>query len=166
MPFIKQSFISFLVGMLCVVVGIAGVFLLSTNVSLDCIRSPRATDQCTIKATSLLRSHTQQIPLGNIAGADIETTTDWLRRRGSRTQYRVVLNTKTGAVPLTEGYSSGYSQHQRMADQITTFLRSRSQPSLHLEQADRWLGLIVGTLFGVGGVHLISRSIRRFDHQG
>jgi hypothetical protein len=162
MPLIKQSFLGFLVGILCVVVGIVAVVLLRTNVTLDCIRSPRATDQCTIQATSMLRSHTQQIRLGDISGAGIEEHTDW-SRRGNRTNYRVVLQTKSGSVPLTEGYSSGYSRHQRTVDQITAFLRSKSKPTLYLAQTDWWLAAIVGAIFGAVGIQLISMSIRGSD---
>jgi hypothetical protein len=162
MPLFRHSFISFLAGGLCVVLGIAGVFLLNTKVTLDCIRSPRATDQCEITATGLMRSHTQQIRLGDISGATVEHNTDWLRRRGSRTRYRVVLQTKSGPIPLTEGYASGQTQHQRMADQIKAFLSSRSKPTLHLAQDDRWLGYLVGAGLITLGLTLSSGHARKF----
>jgi hypothetical protein len=138
MPFIRNSLLGLLVGAACVIVGIMSVFLLSSRVTLACVRGPRTTDQCEIRSVGKLRSQTQQIRLGDITGASVEHHTDWLRKRGRRNEYRVVLNT---------------------ADRINTFLKS-SQPSLQIAQSDSGWGFVVGAIFGGVGLMLGSRSLR------
>jgi hypothetical protein len=159
MPFIRNSLLGLLVGAACVIVGIMSVFLLSSRVTLACVRGPRTTDQCEIRSVGKLRSQTQQIRLGDITGASVEHHTDWLRKRGRRNEYRVVLNTKRGPVPLTESFSSGITDKQRTADRINTFLKS-SQPSLQIAQSDSGWGFVVGAIFGGVGLMLGSRSLR------
>jgi hypothetical protein len=159
MDFIRGSLLGFLVGAACVIVGIMSVFLLSSHVTLSCVRGPRTTDQCEIRSVGKLRSQTQQIRLSEITGASVEHRSNWLRKSGRRNEYRVVIATKRGPVPLTEGFSSGMTDKQRSADQITAFLRS-NRPSLHMVQRDNSWAFGVGAIFGAVGIMLIGRSVR------
>lgn len=159
----SYSLFGFLIGVMLVIVGIISVFLLSSRVTLTCIRASNLPDQCEIVSVGKLRTRTQQIRLAEITGVSIEDNTDWLRKRGRRTNYRVVLLTKSGPVPLTEGFSSGMADKQRTSDQITAFLRSRTKPSLKIVESDNGIGLMIGAIFGASGIVLGKRSLRSSD---
>ena len=150
----------FLLGGMLVFIGIVSFVLLNSTVTLTCIRPSNMPHQCEIVSTGKLRTYKQQIRLDEITGASIEKSTDWLRKRGSRTNYRVVLDTKGGPVPLTEGFSSNLRQRQRTVDQIAAFLRNRTKPTLEIKESDAGIAVIVAIVFGAIGVTLIRSSLR------
>ena len=156
----SAPFFGFLLGVMLVFIGIIGFVLFNSKVTLTCMRPSNMPHQCEIVSTAKLRTHKQQIRLAEITGASIERSTDWLRRRGSRTTYRVVLNTKRGPVPLTEGTSTNLRQRQRTVDQITAFLRNRTKPTLEITESDAGIATIVAVIFGALGLTLIRNSLR------
>jgi hypothetical protein len=150
----------FLLGVMLVIIGIVSFILLSSKVTLTCIRPSNMPHQCEIVAVGKLRMHKQQIRLDEITGVSIENKTDRLRKRGRQTNYRVVLLTKSGPVPLTEGFSSGMDDKQRTFDQIAAFLRNRAKPTLKIKESDTGIALIVAAVFGAFGLTLIRNSLR------
>lgn len=156
----SAPFFGFLLGVMLVFIGIISFVLLSSKVTLTCMRPSNMPHQCEIVSTGKLRTHKQQLRLAEITGASIERSTNyWLRRRGPRTTYRVVLNTKHGPVPLTEGTSTNIRQTQRTLDQITAFLRNRTKPTLEITESDTGIASIVAIVFGALGLTLIRRSL-------
>lgn len=155
----SAPFFGFLIGVMLVFMGIISFVLLSSKVTLMCMRPSNMPHQCEIVSTGKLHTTKQQIRLAEITGASIEKSTDLLRKRGPRTMYRVVLNTKRGPVPLTEGTSSDRIATQRTLDQITAFLRNRTKPTLEITESDAGTALMVAAVFGGLGLTLMRRSL-------
>jgi len=90
--------------------------LLTSRVAIDLDRTKGL---AIIRRTSLITSSTDEILLGDLAGAEVESS-----RGRDGTTYRVALVQRSGQrTPLTSYYSSGFKGKQDLADEINRFLK-------------------------------------------
>ncbi|HEX6290487.1 MAG TPA: hypothetical protein VFZ66_14965 [Herpetosiphonaceae bacterium] len=156
----RSSLAGFLIGIVCIGIAITAVLTLSSTVTLTCGRALQ-NSQCELKSTGPLNNYARQFRLADLTGATVEKEAQLLPSRRSRTsRYRIVLQTRSGPMPLTSGYSSRYDQKRRTAEEITAFVKNRSAAVLKIKQSDGWLGYIVGLGFGTLGLMLMSRKTR------
>lgn len=92
--------------------------LLTGQITVDLDRSKGL---ATLKRRSLITSSNEEILLGDLVGADVETS-----HSHDGNTFRVALLQRSGQrTPLTGYYSSGYKGKQKLAEEINNFLQGR-----------------------------------------
>ncbi|HEY0605493.1 MAG TPA: hypothetical protein VGD58_21405 [Herpetosiphonaceae bacterium] len=151
------------VGVMLFFAGLACAFLIESKVTLSCFRGSNIGDKCVISSINKFRTSSQEIQLSDITGASFKSDTGFFSRLGRRSsrsaRYRLVLNTKSGSIPLT-GATRQNDDMVRAMNQINGFVKGRSR-SLKIDDLEGGLGATVGAILIVAGVVLGKFSIDR-----
>jgi hypothetical protein len=146
-----------IMGIVFVGFAVVAVLFLGAKSTLECSRSGQNQGACVLTQQSFVKTTTKNIPLTQMVAAGVHTSQD---SEGDET-YKVVLQTSGGTIPLTSYSSSGYASHQRIADQINTFLADTSIANVEVKQDSRLLLNILGAVFGGVGLLLILLTSRQ-----
>lgn len=149
-------------GTTLVIIGIVSFFVISSKVTLTCSRGSNLPDQCEVATVRLLDIQRKQIFLSDITGVSTEYRQYWLGRRRSRSTgklSRIVLETKSGSVPVTTFYRSSLGI-DRTFRHVHEFINDPTTPSLTIENYDIRAGLIVSMFLISIGIVVRARSRR------
>ncbi len=145
-----------LLGLPFFLAGLVVILFLGKLTQLECNRLEPTQVACQLTASGILNTRTTNIPVGELQGAEIETSQD---SDGDIT-YRVALITRQGRLPLTDSYSAGLgTNHQQNTNQINTFLSRADQENLVIQQDDRWFAFIFGGIFMLVGSGIIAGGL-------
>lgn len=139
----QSTFILWITGCSFALIGFFTLFL-GELATLSCQRTTPANSQCHLAQSGLLGLVRQD----TILVADLQNAT--VQVRGSRSSgwsYRVMLQTKPEALPLSQTYRADRAKQAVIAHQINTFIADPSQPILTIRQDNRWYYLLIGGLF-------------------
>jgi len=143
-------------GLLFFIAGLAVMLFLGNKVTLECDRTSPAEANCTLSTATMIRTRERVIPVASMTGAVVD-----VNHGDDGDTYRVVLQTTSGSVPLTSIYSSGARAKQQAADQINSFLRYETQPTLFIKADDRiWIAIFSGIFAGSGALLLIQAALK------
>ena len=146
--------------------GFAYLPLAKTN-SLTCQRPPQKISQqtgeksaknlgtCELKTSILFLSQTKTFPESQLQGVRYES----MNSPQSSSQYRLILLTKSGEVPIPQiaTFHPSWQQLQlrNIAQEINRFVQDSQQTQLRVIQGDSQIGWIILTLVGVGLIWLL-----------
>lgn len=139
-------------GLTFVVAGVCLILFLGEHSVLACSRPDPSQTICQLTNSTLVSQ--QVTPISQLQSAEITESTSKSRKRRDRSKtYRIVLITSSGRIPFTRAYSSDPDPKERNLAQINAFLSTPSQSSLKIEQDDRGLMILIGSVFIiVGGI--------------
>ena len=162
----NYTFYTFILSGLLVVAGLVCALTLNTKITLTCVRGMN--DKCVLSSVGKFSSTSQEIKLGDITSAKVETHTatferSYRRSYSHRTTYVVALITKKGSIPLHEGTSYWNEDLLRTANQINAFLGNRGQSSLQVVQTNDDDGKLWGLILTMMGFVLGRFSLRSED---
>ncbi len=149
---LKQPALLFLVpigGLFIAIAIFAGIF----SASLTRLACDPSACQLTTTYLVLVPPRERTLPLSSIQQARVDSQRSSSSSGSSSTTYRVILDTATGTVPLSNVSTSDRRGKERQANQINQFL-ANPQGEFELIQNDYWLGLIFFWAFGTPGLIL------------
>ncbi|MEG4802021.1 hypothetical protein QUB63_18945 [Microcoleus sp. ARI1-B5] len=126
-----------------ILVGLWMIFNAQNTTTLSCQRIESKQGNCKLTGSSLSGSNTQQISLDNLLGGKVT--------KGRKGSSRVVLLTKSGEIPFTDGYTR-WGDKNISANKINDFVANPDRKSLHVSQDDRWFVWIFGIMCVLAGV--------------
>jgi len=151
---IKQPALLFLVplgGIFVVIASFAAVF----SASLTRLACDPTACQLTTTYLVLVPPSEQTFPLSSIEAARVDQQrSSSSSSNSSSISYRVMLDTTTGSMPLSNISTTSHDRHERQANQINQFL-ANPQGEFELVQNDYWLGLVFFLAFGSPGLILV-----------
>lgn len=134
-----------LFGFVFAVVGLlVGAFVGQTT-TLDCRRLESVAVDCRLQR-DLLGYPVSERAIGDLDRAWVDVSTD---SEGGEV-YGVMLEGAAGQTPLSGFYSSSRRSKEEAATTINQFLSNPSQPTLQLEQSERWVFVLAGFFFLTG----------------
>lgn len=124
-----------------------GIMPLGKHTVFSCQRASTLSAQCTLEEKNFLVSTRRPMAASSIRGVTVRRHS---RRRGSTT-YSVVLQTAGRSITLSSG-SSSWSRQEAIANRVNTFFIDNTQPSLYVENDNRFGMLLAGGIFAVMGI--------------
>ena len=152
----SSRYFLWLLGSPFLLIGLAVMIFLGKLTTLKCDRLEPTQVACELTSAGLAGKKVIPIRLGQLQRADVEVNED-----SDGDTYRVVLVTKTGVIPFTQSYSSGEGGKHRNAQLINTFLSNPDQPSLKVQQDDRWFAYPFGGIFALVGGSMILSTLKQ-----
>lgn len=135
-------------------VGLLLMGLLGSENRLTCERAPRGAITCQLTRT-LLGLELENEPLNDLRGARLS-----ISHSSDNDTYRVVLLTAAGERDFTPYGSSGYNAHNRIVEDINTFMQHPTLSRLEVSQGgvkDMWAGalfFLIGSGVTIGGIQM------------
>ncbi|AFY79064.1 hypothetical protein Ple7327_3911 [Pleurocapsa sp. PCC 7327] len=121
------------------------------------IEPTQAQGTCNLIQTGLLDSTVKKIPLNILQGARVEQS-----RSDDDYNYRVILLTINGEIPLTSYSSSNQAPKRAIVSQINSFLENSNQMELTVVQDDRWF-VIITIIFVIIGISIVAFFAQTLD---
>jgi len=137
-----------LFGLIFIAAGVLVAVFFGAHVILTCEWIEPRSGRCELVTENLLGANRRTIRAEDIRTATVEVSED---SDGDDT-YRVALETTQGVIPLTDFYSSGFSDKQRITEQINAFLADGDAPTLIVDQDERLFAYTFGACFSVIGL--------------
>jgi hypothetical protein len=137
-------------GFVMISFGVVVLFMLGGKNTIICSRSGKQAGKCQIISSSLLVSHTTQLALKDLQGAELDVSSS-----SDSDTYRVVLLTTQGKMPLTSYYGSSSGSQQSVVEQVNAFLKDPALKSLLTTQDEGALPFIIALLMVGFGILII-----------
>ncbi len=140
-----------IMGFILVMASLLITYLFARSAAVTCERAAGNTITCTVqeKVLGILDAGTRTI--SNIQSADLQQKRD---KDGDRT-YRIVFVTTEGATPLTNMYSSEYSNKHDLVESFNRFAQNTGDPSFEERLPVEWVLLLILGIFVAGGLGTI-----------
>ncbi|MEW5822096.1 MAG: hypothetical protein AB1782_18020 [Cyanobacteriota bacterium] len=149
-----SPFFMFIFGAVFAMAGLAVILFLACKTTLICERvQPSPGGTCKLIQQKTFDRKEQEIPVASLLKAYVDEDHD-----DDGTTYRVTLVTNTDEIPLTQIWSSGYDDKQKISSQINAYIQNQNETSLIVEQDDRMLVYILGGVFFVVGIGIVLGS--------
>jgi hypothetical protein len=149
----SDDWIQIFLGFLFFGTGLVLFYLLGQVATLNCTREADQQVGCILTTKWMNISRLEEVKFYPLLAADTEESCD-----EDGCTYRVALKTRSGSLPMTEGYSSGYDDKKQQVDQINRFLADSSQQTFQLVSgADLWI--IFPLVFMGVGVWQVARTM-------
>lgn len=116
----------------------------------NCNRVEPSQGLCTLKASSLLKTESQEIQLATLQGAIVDEI-----HSSKGTTFRLVIVTTNGEIPFTSYYNPNQIGKQINATRITDFISQPTATSLTIRQDDRGSTVLFGGVFVAGGMVVV-----------
>lgn len=138
-------FFMLLMGLVFVGAGVCSGFFVGQTHRLECARVESNRVNCMVQR-ELLGMPVGSREIGHVEEAWVDVSRD----SEDGDTYRVMLRGPAGDAPFKSFYSSSRNGNEATAGEINGFLADPSQPSLVIEQTERWAFLLAACFMSVG----------------
>lgn len=145
----------FLIGLGLAILAISAYYLLfaAKIINLECKRTSGNFGSCVISEKSLLFPSSKTLQLSDILTTRMDSKYMGRGKGGNTiTGYQIIFTTKSGDVPLSYIYSRNMQNVQNILAKINVFLMTQTQPSISIQEDERWQPLLIGGLLFIFGI--------------
>ncbi|MEN8215937.1 MAG: hypothetical protein ABFS56_06085 [Pseudomonadota bacterium] len=151
-----------LIGSFFTIMGVVIIILFSKASTFTCEQVQLNQGSCELKHSyGFIMSETLRIPIQEITGTEVVMN----HTRGVdsffflQPHYQLILLTPTEKIPLSHYGTISREKQDIMADQINAFLNDHNETLLVIKRDNRWMSLLIGSIFIIVGMFAQLRRI-------